>query len=60
MINMFRDCPSLKSVDLESFNTIKAKDLSNLFCCCFYLKEENIKYDRKDTKFKNPIEGLRK
>ena len=60
MINMFRDCPSLQSVDLESFNTVKAKDLSNLFYGCFSLKEENIKYDRKDTKFKNPIEGLRK
>ena len=57
---MFRDCPSLQSVDLESFNTVKAKDLSNLFYGCFSLKEENIKYDRKDTKFKNPIEGLRK
>ena len=41
MSYIFSWCPSLKNIDLSSFDTKNVKDMSGMFLCCEFL--ENIK-----------------
>ena len=42
MSYMFRNCSSLKEINLSSFNTNKITDMSGMFCYCSSLKEINL------------------
>ena len=40
---MFKECSSLKSIDLSSFNTTNVNNMSFMFMNCSSLKKENVK-----------------
>ena len=47
---MFRECSSLQSIDLSSFNTTNVKDMFYMFYGCDSLEKRNVeigKYGKK-------------
>ena len=47
---MFRDCSSLISIDLSSFNTTNVNDMFWMFHECSSLKKKNVKINKSDSK----------
>ena len=42
MGSMFRECSSLRELNLSNFNTKNVNEMNNMFGCCDSLKNKNV------------------
>ena len=58
MSNMFKGCKSLKSLNLESFDTSSVTDMSNMFSGCNSLEYIDISNMTENEMIKKEISSL--
>ena len=54
--NMFRNCQTIRSIDLSSFDSSEVEDMSRMFFKCIYLEE--LKLSNLDTKNVSNMEAM--
>ena len=54
---MFRECSSLKSIDLSSFNTTNVNDMGCMFYKCSSLKKDNVRINKFEKKILSQLKN---